>query len=68
MDDNNKWKIKRFNYPYITMEQGATCIMKFADDLLGIVVNSTTMATLKINSMRTPKNYLIPVTTKLVRN
>ena len=42
--------------------------MKFDDNTLAVIINNTTIATIKLNSLRASKNYLVPVTNTIVRN
>lgn len=42
--------------------------MKFTEDTLVITCNATQAVRIKINSLRTPKNYLVPVTKKVIPN
>ena len=68
MDDDYNWQFRTFNYPSISYTDGANCLMKFDDNTLAVIINNTTIATIKLNSLRASKNYLIPVTNTLVRN
>ena len=68
MDDDYTWKYRAFEYPNIYYVVNYGCVMKFEDDALVITCNSTQAVRIKINSLRTPKNYLVPVTKKVIPN
>lgn len=68
MDDDYKWQFRTFNYPSISGTDGAICLMKFNDNTLAVIISNTIIATIKLNSLRASKNYLVPATNTIVRN
>ena len=68
MDDDYKWQFRTFNYPSIDCTDGAICLMKFNDNSLAVIISNTIIATIKLNSLRASKNYLVPATNTIVRN
>ena len=42
--------------------------MKFNSNTLAVIISNTVIATIKLNSLRASKNYLVPTTNTTVRN